>query len=83
LRTHYPNQWLYHNGQYKRTMIYPVIDIVMNPKGRNYYQDINECNHYARGASATDSGVISALIGGAFGTALDAVIGAALRLIRQ
>lgn len=65
-------------GSTTRTMIYPVIDASMNPQGRNYYQDIEQCNAYARQVSAAGSGATHAIAGGAVGAALGAAIGAAL-----
>lgn len=61
-----------------RTMIYPVVDTPMNPDGRDYYDDVRECNNYIRnisaGESAVNNGVAGAMVGAAFG----AIIGAAL-----
>jgi uncharacterized protein YcfJ len=65
-------------GSTTRTLIYPVIDMAMNPKERDYHADINQCNAYTSRVSPGQSAATSALAGGAIGSVLGVIIGAAL-----
>jgi hypothetical protein len=61
-----------------RAMITPIVDATLNPKGRNYYQDVSECNDYASHISAGTSAVNNGAGGAALGAVFGAIIGAAL-----